>query len=92
MIAEHGAVSEEVARAMAKGALLSTNHLSLAVTGVAGPGSDSQAKPAGLVHVAAGLGGKIEHRVCRFGDIGRDQVRQLSVIEALRLALEQIPT
>jgi len=87
MIREHGAVSEEVARAMAEGALIYPDRLSLAVTGVAGPGSDSQAKPAGLVHFGAGLEGRIEHRVCRFGDIGRHEVRRLSVIESLDLAL-----
>jgi nicotinamide-nucleotide amidase len=87
MIAEHGAVSEEVARAMAKGARLTPRHLGLAVTGVAGPGSDSQAKPAGLVHLAAGLEDRIDHRVCRFGDIGRAEVRRRSVVEALSLAL-----
>jgi nicotinamide-nucleotide amidase len=87
LIMEHGAVSEDVARAMVAGARLSERHLALAVTGVAGPGSDSQAKPAGLVHFAAGLGGRIEHRVRRFGDVGRDEVRRLSVIEALDLAL-----
>jgi nicotinamide-nucleotide amidase len=91
MIAERGAVSEDVARAMAEGALLSAKHLSLAVTGVAGPGSDSQAKPAGLVHFAAGLDGRIEHRACRYGDIGRDEVRRRSVVEALRLALAIVP-
>jgi len=88
MIVEHGAVSEEVARAMAKGALLSPRHLSLAVTGVAGPGSNSQAKPAGLVHYAACLDNRIEHRVHRFGDIGRSEVRRLSVIAVLKLALD----
>ncbi len=92
MIREHGAVSEEVARAMAEGALIHPDRLSLAVTGVAGPGSDSQAKPAGLVHFGAGLADRIEHRVRRFGDIGRDEVRRLSVMESLDLALAVLPT
>lgn len=88
MITEHGAVSEPVARAMAEGALTLPHHLSIAVTGVAGPGSDSQAKPAGLVHLAAALQNKTEHRVCRFGDIGRTEVRRRSVIDALNLVLD----
>ena len=88
MISEQGAVSEPVARAMAEGALLSPDHLSLAITGVAGPGSDSQTKPAGLVHMAGALDGALTHRVFQFGDIGRTEVRRRSVIEALKLALD----
>lgn len=88
MIEEHGAVSEPVARAMAEGALLSPNHVSLAITGVAGPGSDSQAKPAGLVHMAAARDSGLTHRVHQFGDIGRTEVRRRSVVEALKLALD----
>lgn len=92
MIAEHGAVSEPVARAMAEGAMISPRHLSLAITGVAGPGSDSQAKPAGLVHMAAARGSGVTLRVHQFGDIGRTEVRRRSVVEALRLALDTLQT
>ena len=54
LIAAHGAVSEEVANALAEGALLnSTADLSVAVTGIAGPGGGSKEKPVGLVHIAA---------------------------------------
>jgi nicotinamide-nucleotide amidase len=53
LIAAHGAVSEEVARAMAEGALArSRADIALSVTGVAGPGGGSTAKPVGLVHFA----------------------------------------
>lgn len=88
-ILAEGAVSAEVARAMAAGALSRSNaDVAVAVTGVAGPGSDSQAKPAGLVFIAAARQGDYvaleEHR---FGDIGRDQVRALTVDRALRLVL-----
>ena len=87
MLAEHGAVSELVARAMAEGALAHSGaDVAVAVTGVAGPGGGSAAKPVGLVHFAAARqGGAVLHRECRFGDIGRAAVRLASVREALQL-------
>ena len=85
LLARHGAVSEEVARAMAGGALAALGvDLAVAVTGVAGPGGGSAEKPVGLVHFAvAGGGGGADHREERFGDIGRDEVRLASVRVAL---------
>jgi nicotinamide-nucleotide amidase len=87
MLAEHGAVSEPVARAMVQGALShSRADVAVAVTGVAGPGGGSAAKPVGLVHIAAARrGGAVLHRECRFGDIGRSPVRIASVEAALQL-------
>jgi nicotinamide-nucleotide amidase len=87
MLASHGAVSEPVARAMAEGALThSAADVSVAVTGVAGPGGGSTAKPVGLVHLAAARrGGAVLHRECRLGDIGRGAVRLASVRAALQL-------
>ena len=89
MLAAHGAVSEPVARAMAEGALAhSSADVAVAVTGVAGPGGGTAAKPVGLVHFAAARrGGETLHRECRFGDIGRGPVRLASVREALQLVL-----
>ncbi|MDQ3558935.1 MAG: CinA family protein [Pseudomonadota bacterium] len=83
-----GAVSPEVARAMASGALAhSRADLSIAVTGVAGPGGGSAEKPVGLVHLAAARrNGPVLHRELRTGDIGRKGVRQASVAEAFTLA------
>ncbi len=87
LIQEHGAVSEAVARAMAAGALVhSRADLSLAVTGVAGPGGGTAVKPVGLVHLAAAKrGGPVLHREIRTGDIGRRAIRLTSVAEAFAL-------
>jgi nicotinamide-nucleotide amidase len=87
LLAEHGAVSEAVARAMVQGALFNSDaDIAVAVTGVAGPGGGSAAKPVGLVHIAAlRKGGHVLHRECRFGDIGRSPVRIASVEAALQL-------
>lgn len=87
MLRQHGAVSEPVARAMAEGAIRnSTAQLSVAITGVAGPGGGSDDKPVGLVHIAAARAGEATlHRECRFGDIGRDAVRLASVATALEM-------
>ena len=86
LIAAHGAVSAEVARAMAQGALKhSKAELAVAVTGIAGPGGGTADKPVGLVHIAAARGDKIIHRECRFGDIGREGVRLASVEAALEM-------
>jgi nicotinamide-nucleotide amidase len=89
VIARVGAVSEEVARAMAAGALeRSGADLAVACTGVAGPGGGSEAKPVGLVHLAAARrGGARLHRRCIFpGD--RAAVRAATVREAFRLVAE----
>ena len=89
LLAAHGAVSEPVARAMAEAARerggAAPDLVSVAVTGVAGPGGGSADKPVGLVHFAAAGAGATVHRERRFGDIGRDAVRKASVLEALNL-------
>lgn len=90
LIENHGAVSEEVARAMAKGAAETANvDVALAVTGIAGPGGGSPQKPVGLVHIAvAHRGGKMLHRECRYGPIGRGEIRRLSALATLALMKE----
>jgi nicotinamide-nucleotide amidase len=84
---QHGAVSEAVARIMAEGAIRnSTAQLSVAVTGIAGPGGGTDEKPVGLVHIAAARAGEPTlHRECRFGDIGRSTIRLASVEAALEM-------
>jgi nicotinamide-nucleotide amidase len=86
----HGAVSRQTAEAMANGALAhSPADLAVSITGIAGPGGGSAEKPVGLVHFAAvSRGGKLIHRERRFGDIGRTEVRRLSVLEALAMLTE----
>lgn len=87
LIEDHGAVSREVALAMAEGALdASRADVAVAVTGIAGPGGGSPQKPVGLVHIAARRTGRPAlHRECRFGDIGRSAVRLATVAAALEL-------
>ncbi len=88
LIERHGAVSAEVAEAMACGARLGTAaDYALAVTGVAGPGGGSHAKPVGLVYLAcAGPSGTRVLRRRYAGD--RASVRAQSCTGALELLLK----
>ncbi len=72
---------------MADGALRnSAATLAVSVTGIAGPGGGSAEKPVGLVHFGfAAKDGTRLHRECRFGDLGRTEIRLASVAEAFRL-------
>jgi nicotinamide-nucleotide amidase len=90
MLAARGAVSRPTAEAMAQGALARAGvDLTVSITGIAGPGGGSADKPVGLVHFAAAAkGGRMIHREKRYGDIGRSEVRRLSVLEALHMLLE----
>jgi nicotinamide-nucleotide amidase len=89
LIEQYGAVSGPVAQAMAEGALRTTGvGMAIAVTGVAGPSGGTATKPVGLVHFACATAERTLTRVERFGDIGRQQVRQASVLAALELVME----
>ena len=84
LIAAHGAVSAEVARAMASGALQhSSAHVAVAVTGVAGPGGATPGKPVGTVWLAWAQRGTPPQaeRLDLSGD--RSDVRQQTVRHAL---------
>jgi len=86
-----GAVSRQTAEAMAQGALERAGvDLAVSITGIAGPGGGSAAKPVGLVHLAAAgrHGSAHELREMRYGDIGSSEIRRRSVIEALEMLLE----
>ena len=91
-IERYGAVSRETAEAMARGALGNSQaHCSVSVTGIAGPGGGTEDKPVGLVHFAAARrDGMLLHRECRFGDLGRAEIRRQSVSQALELLLELV--
>jgi nicotinamide-nucleotide amidase len=86
----HGAVSRETAKAMAQGALAhAPADIAVAITGIAGPGGGTAQKPVGLVHfAAASRRGRLVHRERRFGDMGRAEVRRLSVLQALAMLRE----
>ncbi len=91
MLERYGAVSRETAEAMAKGALAHAPvQLAVSITGIAGPGGAVPGKPVGLVHfaVAARDGRQVVHQERRFGDIGRTQVRQAAVVQALAMLRE----
>lgn len=84
LIAQHGAVSEPVARAMAQGALAhSRAQVAVAVTGVAGPTGGTPEKPVGLVWFGFALPGQVHSEPMRFaGD--RAAVRAATVQHALQ--------
>lgn len=91
LIAAHGAVSEPVARAMAEGALAHAHAaLSIAVTGIAGPGGGSTEKPVGLVHFASARSGAptLHERHVFPGD--RAAIRMASLASGLRLMTRQL--
>lgn len=85
-LASHGAVSEEVAREMADGALAhSPAHLAVSVTGIAGPGG-SEFKPEGRVCFGLARAGQATRtETVEFGARGRDQVRRAARDHALTL-------
>ncbi|QND52834.1 CinA family protein [Phyllobacterium sp. 628] len=92
LIAAHGAVSEQVALAMATGVL---NHsragIAVSVTGVAGPGGGSKEKPVGLVWFGVALKGQAPVAVRHvFADNGRAGIRHAAVNTALDLVLKAL--
>src|SRR5262245_53092408 len=87
VLMQWGAVSRQTARAMADGALARAPvDLTVAITGIAGPGGGWVEKPVGLVRLAgtSKAGAKVE-REQRYGNIGRAEVRRRSVLAALAI-------
>jgi nicotinamide-nucleotide amidase len=86
----HGAVSEPTAREMAQGALArSKGTVSLAITGIAGPGGGSLEKPVGTVCFAWAQGRRVRSETRRFAG-NRESVRRQSVIHALEGVLQTL--
>lgn len=87
LIAAHGAVSEEVAHAMAQGALQHAPvQLSVAVTGIAGPGGAVPGKPVGTVWLAWATAEGVQAELLQLGG-DRAAVREATVRAALRRLL-----
>lgn len=83
-LAEHGAVSEAVVSEMAHGAVArSAARVSVAISGVAGPGGGTAAKPVGLVCLAWALPDGAVHTRCLRCEGGREQIRREAVAQAL---------
>ena len=90
-IAAHGAVSAEVARAMAEGAIARTPaSFAVAVTGIAGPDGGSAAKPVGTVWIATCARGGAGDAVLLQANGDRAAVRTQSVLRALELLLARV--
>ena len=88
---KYGAVSEQVAKQMAEGALQrSKSTIAISITGIAGPGG-SDFKPEGLVCFAvAREDGKTRTETKKYGPIGRDNIRSHAVKTAITLLYEEL--
>ena len=92
LLKQFGAVSKDVAIAMAEGALAAAGtHIAVAVTGIAGPNGGTTEKPIGLVHFAVATDEGSRHLKKSFDpNWSREQIRQASVVEALRLVAKAV--
>tara|TARA_Y100001935_G_C17229242_1_gene469489 strand:+ start:321 stop:812 length:492 start_codon:yes stop_codon:yes gene_type:complete len=88
----YGAVSREVCSQMSSN-LISLHpdiDISIAVSGIAGPKSDDTQKEVGLVYIAVSFGKKMVCKEYKFGEIGRDNVRLNTSIEAFQIAYDLV--
>ncbi|MDE5939320.1 MAG: competence/damage-inducible protein A [Lachnospiraceae bacterium] len=87
---KHGAVSEQIAREMAKtAATLARTDVSVSTTGIAGPDGGTPEKPVGLVYIGCNVCGRITVKECRFHG-SREKIRESTVSAALSLMRECI--
>ena len=91
ILEKHGAVSEEVAKQMAEGALnKSRGTIAISITGIAGPGG-SDYKPEGLVCFAVvQKNGEIRAETIEYGPLGRRNIRSSAVGTAIELLHEEL--
>lgn len=92
LIAEFGAVSEPVARAMAEGAVKHSHaQIGVGITGVAGPGGGSAEKPVGLVHIAVyRKNSGTRHGRFLFGVLPRRDIREKAARDALMMIMQAL--
>ncbi|NGM48401.1 CinA family protein [Caulobacter sp. 602-2] len=92
LIADHGAVSEPVARMMAEGGLANSNaHVAVAITGIAGPGGGTPMKPVGTVHFAVARANRsVTHRHEHFEGLPREGVQLAAIQTALEMLREAV--
>lgn len=87
---KYGAVSENVAKQMAKGAAVSSKaDVAVAITGIAGPDGGTAQKPVGLVYIACSVCGKMKIKEYHFSG-SRSKIRENSVTAALTLMRQSI--
>lgn len=90
LLVKHGAVSEQIAREMAKtAAALARADVCVSTTGIAGPDGGTPEKPVGLVYIACNVCGRITVKECRFHG-SREKIRESAVSAALSLLRECI--
>ncbi|MDE7246558.1 MAG: competence/damage-inducible protein A [Lachnospiraceae bacterium] len=90
ILLKHGAVSEQIAREMAKtAATLARTDVSVSTTGIAGPDGGTAEKPVGLVYIGCNVCGRITVKECRFHG-SREKIRESTVAAALSLMRECI--
>lgn len=90
-IAAYGVVSEQVAHEMAEGVAKEADcQVGIGITGIAGPGGGTEAKPVGMVCFGINVNGMVRTYTKQFGDIGRNEVRNASVDFVLRTLYEII--